>query len=691
MRRPTALLLLLLTIAGIPTVAAAPLDSLQTSGGGISTALSGDVFLVSMNADPSPAVLYDFELANVSNSSLNGDVGIVARNPNLLDGSKKVATFEGATGRRLTSRHTAKHIVEDAAYDSYDCSANDEICTIASQPFERNQLDTGKCNGDCDLGIQFGDIVDYYPRGQVVVGQRYGHGEAPSGSPSPKRYYLCGEDLPDTHGTTVYSPGDTYDYDQFRCTSGGTWKPVAICGDGVDNDGDGGADLEDPDCDSPYDTAESPQPSCPPKVVKRDLNGDGTKTPSEKVVVYDGDWTGSDCAYKAFDTTVEYHGEEPTTFYCSETGDAFTTGSTILSEDAEQFCQITRQIGGTDLFGHGANSDSIKAVRYFVPKEAIPVGYNRWATSSGFAPNHAFQHLHDAEQKYGSRTSPHDLGLWNEDRKGLVDATAPSNGGDGYTATVESDGETDFADSWTVANATGTTHPGIGDSTFPGGFAGKCSTGQQWQPVQGEWRCSGEFGWRQQVYFPEVTTFSGRTDDGRQATVGMFLMPSNFWTESKAPPGVDRSFWRAWKDEHDQEVYLDKVHAACYNGTEAPDYGTAPESWYFTVTADTPRNVEHPIPIIGKVNLHDNQNYQCEWYYELSNGDLLGETDTNQPGTVEPLDKGDSEVRAHLGAGADSAHRGKDEFSHTLAEAFDDWKPDSYERDDQFENSYFTD
>jgi hypothetical protein len=53
-------------------------------------------------------------------------------------------------------------------------------------------------------------------------------------------------------------------------------KP-AQCADGIDNDGDGLIDMEDPDCTSPSDETEGPEPATPPA-------GGGATTPSTPVV-----------------------------------------------------------------------------------------------------------------------------------------------------------------------------------------------------------------------------------------------------------------------------------------------------------------------------------------------------------------------------------------------------------------------
>ena len=67
---------------------------------------------------------------------------------------------------------------------------------------------------------------------------------------------------PSSSSTTITTPSTTSTTPSTTSTA-----PLPQCSDGIDNDGDGLIDMEDPDCTSPTDNSEAPEPSTSPSTT----------------------------------------------------------------------------------------------------------------------------------------------------------------------------------------------------------------------------------------------------------------------------------------------------------------------------------------------------------------------------------------------------------------------------------------
>lgn len=548
---------------------------------------------------------------------------------------------------------------------------------------------------------------NFYPQGEFILGNEPRHYRMINGNYKQvggggPYFYICrsGATMTGAGGDTPQVVNVSTGPELYQCdTSTNTWERTYECSDGLDNDGDHRIDYRndapdtqvDPQCNTERDNSEDIQictnPPCEPtvcptpvvgKVAEKHLPQSEVDEGDQKVALWnpanDGTYENlrseNNCQYdsKMNDPQDATTGEPATTYTCN--ADQTMTGYPYGPREGSDY-QHYKRIEASNICGriitsstYSSHGDQVPVAEYYIPEAMIPFGQNQWIVDTsqytGYA-NFDFQTLHQAEAEYSGGNPLHDASTWND--KGLVDAVPQAKGGDGYEP-----GER--LDSWTTGNATGQAHPKIGDSQFPGGFAGKCPTGQRWQdtnPTSAEnWECTGELPWQQQVYIPDVH------NHGKDTTIGMFLMPINFQTN--ALPSETRSFWRAWKDSNGGDVYIEKVNAVCYAGTKEPDYSTASDSQYFTVETDIPRNVKHPIPILGTVDMTGYKKFTCEWYYTLSNGDLIGENDNgNGPGTVNFLSKTSPMIKQYFTA---------DRNPHSppsLASDFEDWKPTSYD------------
>lgn len=387
-----------------------------------------------------------------------------------------------------------------------DCGS--DPCRVANTDFtgSKDDVTTGQCKGAddggkgyCPIGYKGGDRdVVYDPQVEIIYGTEYGYNDVLESDND--EFHICEDWISALHGKTVYSPGDNYEYDQFKCTSNG-WENVAVCNDGVDNDGDGQTDTADDECDSASDYSESTEPKCPPVVGYESSNKEN------KVAFYDSSGSthtpyGSRCTYGGKDISLDHSPlPEPNKFGCNEDGsiwgDVYSEDlAPIEKEDAEIYC--SQQVPDHFFYEHGA----VPMAEYFVPKEAMPTvdqneeAAKKFATPNGFR-NHFYQDLHTAEREYNKpkfagtldETGVHDAESYQKLDMASLD--------DGY-----SDG--DYYRSWVVENAaadndrvasgqdTVTGEPLVSaDSVFPGGFAGECKNSDQdkWRLNAGDWQC----------------------------------------------------------------------------------------------------------------------------------------------------------------------------------------------------------
>jgi len=279
--------------------------------------------------------------------------------------------------------------------------------------------------------------------------------------------------------------------------------------------------------------------------------------------------------------------------------------------DREQFCNQ----------GVSTRSGPVPAVDYYTPKEAMPLGTSKYVDSNGFN-NNFMQTLREAEAKFFT-TYLTDDNFETETPDGVQ---KPSNG---YNY------PDDVMESWVYTNGSNK-HPKIGESTFEGGFAPKCKTGQHWQKyIRDNWECSGTetVDWRQEVFFPDLTVDD---DLSTLETAGFFIMPYNL-----NPDRPLRDIPDSYEEETNGRASLEKLNALCWAGSQddkPSDLSSDPDNMWFAVEIDSLNTgVSNPVPVTGQLNLTDNpdEKYSCQWKFKDSEGndiDNVGETDKLESG-----------------------------------------------------------
>lgn len=393
------------------------------------------------------------------------------------------------------------------SYDFDNCNSGDgSPCHVASAPFTGdegflNAEDCASAGGGggglltknrCPLGYAlFERDITYQLHGELIYGSLYV--QEPNAD-SGYKFYLCHDSVQGVHGRTVYSPGNNYEFDQFKCNSDGEWENVATCEDGRDNDDNGLTDLDDPDCGGNPQSSEFPG-ECNPVVAEEVSNADGSDI-DQRVALYDNSENGqyspsfSTCRYSSMEQDPTYSGKSPVTFKCeipSEPGaDLEATDYNGPTPDrATSYC-INRDNSV------GLQETPMPAVQYFVSEEVMPLGPSEWVGNNGYKPNFDFQTLHEAETGYdkvpGTNNEAcddcHQASYW-EDKNMITD---------GYSGSTALDRN----ESWGVSNASGIHNEDVyyplentlaEDNTFRGGFHGVCDTGFDWMRNGGEWLC----------------------------------------------------------------------------------------------------------------------------------------------------------------------------------------------------------
>jgi hypothetical protein len=485
----------------------------------------------------------------------------------------------------------------------------------------------------------------YDLQGELIRGYEPDTDAADGFSGSGPYWFVCREG---SDGKAVSTDSSMYRCDTktsdngWRTSEVNNWVPVGECGDGLDNDGDGGIDLDNPDGQSDTDcgsTADTEAPStCSPRVGRlasdyEDPDNGVKYSEGTKVAFHDSSDTKfsdstSTCAYNNFDPHVDYTGEPPELFTCNE---LLTGAQDYSSTDLEDSGNAVDQ-GGADYFcdsltNYHSNSE-MKAVEYFVPKSKIPTGVNKYSTTTGFK-NNFYQSLHDAESKYAETNDLHDN-----------DSYIPlgmANLGDGYD-------ETSWKDHWIVGNASaqnneigstdGTT---IQNSVFEGGFAPKCSGQRRWRYTSDKgWECSGAPQVEQTVLVPDV--------NGDKATIGLVIMP--YFMMEDTPVKISRDIQSAELTNVDSSIRdnygsytskvaedvlgvddaeaesdysINSVTVACWmDGITESDVGQADsvgEKW-FNQTMSIGSIDEKPIAVFGDVKTGSTDKYRCKWHYD---------------------------------------------------------------------------
>lgn len=369
--------------------------------------------------------------------------------------------------------------------DNQDPSSHD-ACDVLDQKFtdmEMSMDDPDNANFlDTNLHSPAHNGKGYRPDGEIGIGyipEHYNDDGLKYSRSGELYFHVCGTEatMSDKFGEQtelVFENGGQL----YRCdTSTEEWAEVTSCGDGLDNDGDGNIDLDDPNCD--VSSSIEGDTSCPEKI---NFNENDVKT-----AYYDGKDVGGECQYST-DKVVAVH--EPQIFTCekgnSKAQDYNTDLSTERAKDkADYFCS---NIPESSPKWHG--NDRLKAAQYFIQKKNIPTGKGEEVAkyvvgSDNNYPNQGFKHvqhqtLHDAEKKYACPESICDLhaaSTW--EGRNMEDI---QNGYD----------RGEYVESWTAVNFNGENTDGKKvASSGTGGFVGKCKgTGSTFQKLNGQWKCS---------------------------------------------------------------------------------------------------------------------------------------------------------------------------------------------------------
>jgi hypothetical protein len=611
---------------------------------------SADNILLSVDITGDLPKLRAFQLTNeIWNSgpgAVQGSGNIMVKyfEDELVGNNNDLQVFAADTGSIMKKEGSNLGVLADHSCSSGNNDACDALLTDSIK-----DIDTIGENPPYSLKI-FQDQLEtispvhenkgwYAPQGEIIAGYEPDHyvygSKAPESREGPK-FFICrsdyvrgavmvsGEDGDYTPQVVDVSDSSSTSPELYKC-EGTEWKQVNECNDGLDNDGDGGIDVNNPDGQSDTDcgsTADTEAPStCNPRVGRlasdyEDPDNGVKYSEGTKVAFHDSSDTKfsdstSTCGYNNFDPHVDYTGEPPELFTCNEllTG-AQDYSSTDLEDDGNAVDQ-----GGADYFcdsltNYHSNSE-MKAVEYFVPKSKIPTGVNKYATTTGFK-NNFYQSLHDAETKNAGSDPVHDKSTW--DNIGLIDLS------DGYNT-----GE--YIDSWTIGNAGAENANKIQSassvsgetvnesSVFNGGFAGSCDNNLQWQyrSREKQWVCSGEPSFTQELFMPDIHS------QGSKATVGFHIMP-NFFRQSSKYQGIN-TFYFGLDDspKYSTGHYVSEVEGMCWAGQQSrySSYSSIPNDEKVAIEVSgvpSGTGIQNPIPVFGEINIPSGRSsFSCRW------------------------------------------------------------------------------
>ncbi|MFB6145296.1 MAG: PKD domain-containing protein [Candidatus Nanohaloarchaea archaeon] len=497
---------------------------------------------------------------------------------------------------------------------------------LATQGFTNDQM-----NRDADLmefSQQSGKSVRFQMQGDLLCNDFNGDGVARWASCTPSLNHGSGGSVGsrNVYTDTTISSGE-YQGTAYHCVGfARTWTDQPACSDGFDNDHDGAVDTNDNQCTGPNDNSESVSLQCDnpgPQIAELNFKYGGI-TYTEKGALWNadssGEWhrnTTGACHYKNFQVKPYYDAssQTPYQFYCygdrqanidefkvnapggiSSSNDRNNNNIPDDLEDNLNYCQ--QNYAGGNIPGMRGNNISV--VEYYVPKNAIPTGRNRFATKHGLK-NKFFQPLNKAENEFYNKVRTGNCGAattytsggsslcyyspvnnisWDaygiQDMADMQISSDIDNDGvieydDGYTYAGDSKtGQKDYLDSWAVANAGNNTtyvaNPplvkhNIGDGVFPGGFVPKCKDaelGRKWRYVNGGWECSyppksGDI----KVNFFNLKPDIGKIEVGEPISVGF---------------RINKSQMKKWKgpylspDGSDSRVDPVVVHSQCWHG-----------------------------------------------------------------------------------------------------------------------------
>lgn len=216
------------------------------------------------------------------------------------------------------------------------------------------------------------------------------------------------------------------------------------------------------------------------------------------------------------------------------------------------------------------------ATKYYVPKEAIPVGNQdfedkkkSFATTNGFN-NIRFDHIHRAELDYlnGKPGETYENPYTHQPSKYDQLNISRNNA---YTQAVNNTNQKAIRQIWNPSNATGQYSDDVRSTldlskvknrvnsteVFNGGFYPSCKTGLEWGYTGQNWKCTGAIDWDLDLYSFEPAGTQEKDP------AGYFAMPWEF----KQDPDFLTSYYEAKQDEDTEpEAAIEEIRTVCWAG-----------------------------------------------------------------------------------------------------------------------------
>lgn len=638
----------------------------------------GRVLRVALDTDDSPTQLHNFYLTNTQrevreydgmDEDSDGLERIVIRQVNdgfgASDGISHLDESYLKDEKPLILERSTNSRLDDIVDWDHDVFESD----LLKQDFTDSNDETldGPLNADSSTPLHRGQ--DYMPEGDII----YGHYPEYYSSYDPYNgeyvesinsgegpfFFICRE------GATMYSYTNQVPQvvnvntdgssELYRCDQeSGKWigpddgdevgfsydNPTTECNDGLDNDGDGYIDHEnshyheenlgthsrDENCRSPSDNSESYGSLCETGVTKDEI----TYTSNTGQVLYR--YQGLVAQYKIDQDTCStdgtiYHddeivytnwinGKEPDVTWC-------------IPGSFDPICQ------GVNYGPYEQSASGIPVSTYYAEREyfkqladeqgvdlenggVVDTGFvNPWGWTS------QTETLWEAELDYSRYGIEHDYSTWKD--RGIKEPEVS----DAY----DNDDTYNNIEAWNVENAGVTNNdvytpenPDSEEEIFKGGFAGKCSEGEQWRyeedPLEssgGEWLCSGDVDWTQPVMLPEV----------QGNTIGLVVMPFNAMDQRPDYlQGVEETrTWLPYREATHPDVNpewpedsLESLEAMCWPGDseDRPDRAEAVAGEDYIYAESVSVTDEGPFGIYGDVDMSGHTSYSCNWSYTTS-------------------------------------------------------------------------
>lgn len=528
----------------------------------------GGYLHVGLNPDQSPLrvshffITEDIDVSGLISTNYNGAVWVSKHNPNNLVGKwDESVVLRDNLGKGPIEGDSLVGIVQDTSgFDQPIKDVLEEPFGSATynyaHPWGPDSMTPVHANGDYEMDNQLfrGTEPEHYDdSGNNIRGGSY--------------WFVCreGATMPNGYGgetsQVVATDNQLYkcdlqgDGEAWRDDTRYDWEPVTECEDGLDNDNNGEIDLDDEGCEgNPLTFSEDAGGSqeCEPIVG---VSSDGQKKAYYEPVSSTSDGNSplsTDCVYNGVDTVPDYTNQPPVQFVCTSFGPDNTQVDVQNYEGptpdaAEVYCS-------NRLSAISSSAETIVVAQYFVPKQAMQLGY-RWAGTDGFRSNFVFQTLHQAEFEY-NEGDIHAPSQWYGTKQMTNDGH--------YDGSVD---HTEYVKEWGVANASGANNPDINypggtlasNDVFQGGFYGECSEDTQWTETGGDWRCDIGSAERQTI---TVNTYRLGGDLGGKLA-GFQINWSEMQDWEKAHPGLA-------PEGNGNSVEPVRVDAQCWLGVNRP-------------------------------------------------------------------------------------------------------------------------